>query len=440
MNAVPTHQALQAENEQLRQQLNEANDTIYAIRTGQIDALVVESNQGHELYTLATADQTYRVFIETMNEGALTLTGSGLIVYANSMFASMVGRPLSHVIGTDFGQFVSPACQEKWHRLLTDNWTDQHRIELYLLTPGGAPIPCLLSVTRQHQQEETSFSLILTDLTDQKKIETLLLLNNEQLQLANNALEESNNALNVSNDSLQQFAYVASHDLQEPLRKIQQFGGLLKSNFGPELGPEGADMVERMGVAAGRMSLLIKDLLHYSRLTTQQKPFDPVDLNLLVAEALDTLSMVVAETRAEVVVEPLPTVLGDVAQLRQLMQNLLSNALKFHQPNGVPQVQVRCQRLLAGELAPDRLAVINGVSGPEQPFYQISVTDNGIGFDEIYLERIFQVFQRLHAKQHYPGSGVGLAICRKVAYNHRGGITAHSQPGHGTTFLLYLPA
>lgn len=439
MSDVQSYKELLAENERLRSQLEEATETIQAIRTGQIDALVVEGEDGHELYTLRTADTTYRVIIETMNEGAVTLGAGGLIVYCNSTFAGLVNRPLSQVIGLPFYQFISAECLAECRELFTQEHVANRKAELLLIDSTNNRIPCLLSVTELTLDEGTSLSVIVTDLTTQKATQQLLRLNNDRLERSNLALAVSNNALNLSNDNLQQFAYVASHDLQEPLRKIQSFGDLLKTNYGPELGDTGMDMINRMGAAATRMSMLIKDLLDFSRLTTQQAPFKPVNLNELVAEILDDLSLAITESAAAVEATRLPVVRGDASQLQQLFQNLVSNALKFRTADVAPQVRISARTVLASAIPVAALTVPSEIK-PDQLFYEISVADNGIGFDEKYIDRIFQVFQRLHGKTSYVGSGVGLAICRKVVFNHQGGLTARSQPGHGATFVVYLPA
>jgi PAS domain S-box-containing protein len=260
----------------------------------------------------------------------------------------------------------------------------------------------------------------------------------EEVNLANQRLEEANLLLTRSNQNLEQFAYIASHDLQEPLRKVQQFGDLLINRYGESLG-EGRAHLERMQLAARRMSRLIKDLLAFSRISTSPAPTDSVALNEVIAVVLDNLAIAIGETNAELVVGELPMVHGDATQLEQLFQNLLSNALKFSRTDGSgtqqpPRVLVRARRVRATDL--------EGLPKPARPaaFYQcIDVIDNGIGFDEKYLDRIFQVFQRLHGKNEFAGTGVGLAICQKVVTNHGGLITARSLPGQGATFSVYLP-
>lgn len=256
----------------------------------------------------------------------------------------------------------------------------------------------------------------------------------ERVQQRTHELNEINKELERSNRNLEQFAYVASHDLQEPLRKIQSFGDILKNQYADQLGP-GADFINRMQSAATRMSILIKDLLLFSRLSTRQEPALPVDLNRIAARVLDDLSLTIEETGAQVTIGSLPTVLGDGSQLGQLFQNLLTNAIKFRRPNTAPHINIRSERValrdLPAHLKPARQA----------DWYEcIRVTDNGIGFENKYTDRIFQVFQRLHGKHEFAGTGIGLAICEKVALNHGGAITARSQPGEGATFLVYLPA
>ncbi|NEU70042.1 PAS domain-containing protein [Spirosoma agri] len=260
-----------------------------------------------------------------------------------------------------------------------------------------------------------------------------LMASNENTTAVNSALSESNLNLSRSNDNLEQFAYIASHDLQEPLRKIQQFGDLLQSQHGDQLG-EGMKYLERMQTAAARMSTLIRDLLTFSRIATQRDGSGPVSLQRVVAEVLITLDWTIQDVAAQIQVGSLPTVSGDETQLEQLFQNLLSNALKFRRVDTPPLIAIRATLINATDLPlgvkPDRLTA---------QYHRIDVMDNGVGFEEKYLDRIFQVFQRLHSKNEFTGTGIGLAICEKVVRNHGGAITATSQPGQGTTFIVYLP-
>ncbi|MGE5223200.1 MAG: sensor histidine kinase, partial [Omnitrophica WOR_2 bacterium] len=233
--------------------------------------------------------------------------------------------------------------------------------------------------------------------------------------------------LEHKNQDLQDFAYIASHDLQEPLRKIQAFGERLKTKYGEILAAEGQDYLQRMQSAAARMQTMINDLLAYSRVTTRAQAFKQVDLNRITTEVLADLETRITETSGRVEVEPLPEIQAEPTQMRQLMQNLIGNALKFHQPDIPPLI-----RISSKTISNDRYSGNGRI--------QITVEDNGIGFDEKYLNQIFQPFHRLHSRSEYEGSGIGLSICRKIVEHHGGRITARSQPGHGSTFIIILPS
>src|SRR5579862_5451080 len=222
---------------------------------------------------------------------------------------------------------------------------------------------------------------------------------NEQLMAANEELKGSSLRLERSNRELQDFASVASHDLQEPLRKVQAFGDRLKTGSGAALDAQGRDYLERMLSATKRMQSLIQDLLSFCRVTSYARLFLPVDLAQVAREVLSDLEVRIAETNASVEVGHLPTIDADALQMRQLLQNLIGNALKFHQKDKAPAVRLHSEITADGML-------------------RLMVQDQGIGFDEKYLDRIFTVFQRLHSRAEYAGTGVGLAICRKIAQRH----------------------
>ncbi len=245
------------------------------------------------------------------------------------------------------------------------------------------------------------------------------------------SLRQLNLDLQRSNQELQDFAYVASHDLQEPLRKIQSFGNLLYEEYAPILG-EGKEYIERMRLAATRMRILIEDLLTFSRVTTHAAPFSPVNLNSIAREVVDDLEVHIHATQGTVEIEDLPTIDGDPLQMRQLLQNLLGNALKFHRRDVPPVVKVRAELFTLSE---EELPSPSNVN----TWYRLFIEDNGIGFDEKYLDRIFTVFQRLHGKNVYEGTGIGLAVVRKIMERHAGTVTATSCIGQGSTFIITLP-
>ena len=244
-------------------------------------------------------------------------------------------------------------------------------------------------------------------------------------------LELANRNLTYANENLQQFAQVASHDLQEPLRKIMSFGDMLQGQFAQDLGESGSDIVARMQSAARRMSDLIRDVLIYSRSSTQRQLPKPVALTDILCDVQAEFQNSFDLADMAVNIGDLPTVRCDRVQLKQLFTNLFANALKFRTPNGSASLSVS-YRTLAGTVHP---ALLN----PAVTYYEINVADNGIGFDNRYVNQIFQIFQRLHSRQQYPGTGVGLAVCKRIVENHHGAITATAISGEGATFQVYLP-
>ncbi|GEM_PF-1007651 len=232
-------------------------------------------------------------------------------------------------------------------------------------------------------------------------------------------------ALEVSNKELQDFVFIASHDLQEPLRKIQSFGEFLKEEYGGKLEATGKDYLDRMRSAATRMQILINDLLTLTRVTTKAKPFVPVDLSVVLRDVLSDLEVRISEKNAKVDVGPLPTLEADATQMRQLFQNLIGNALKFQKTGVPPEIKVEAETLEG--------------SRPGERQYNLRVKDNGIGFDNKYADQIFKVFERLHGRDEYEGTGIGLAVCRKVVERHGGSISAEGIPGQGSVFTIVLP-
>lgn len=238
--------------------------------------------------------------------------------------------------------------------------------------------------------------------------------------------------LNRSNLELEEFAYVASHDLQEPLRKLSTFGERLRNRNGDQLSEEGIVYLNRMMASAESMRVLIDNLLEFSRVTRIQHPFEKADMSRLVREVLEELDLSIEDSHATIMLQHLPAIEVMPLQIKQLFSNLVTNALKFRQP-GIPlRVTIRSEKLTRTEKEKYKLRA-------GKIYYRFEVADNGIGFEEMYAERIFQLFQRLHGKAEYPGSGIGLAICRKIADNHHGLIMAESVPGKGATFSIILP-
>ncbi|HZG01010.1 MAG TPA: response regulator [Chitinophagales bacterium] len=254
----------------------------------------------------------------------------------------------------------------------------------------------------------------------------------ERVRLLNEQLLDNINQLRNTNDELERFAYVASHDLQEPLRKIMLFGGRLSSKYQTQLGDEGNGYIDRMVKASERMQTLIDNILTYSR-STVAGSFEETDMNKLVRDVLLDLDIYIAEKKAIIDVSELPTLQVIPSQMRQLMQNLLVNAIKFSKPGVAPAVRVFAETATGMHLA--------GVKAEQydDAFCNLYIKDNGIGFEQHYAEQIFTSFKRLHSYERYEGSGLGLSICKKIVEKHRGYISASGRVDEGATFMVSLP-
>lgn len=322
--------------------------------------------------------------------------------------AEVLGRPLSILATPDhLSEFFDIG--EK----VRDGEIVRH-LETVRVRKDGTNIDVSLTVSpiRDSSGRITGSSGIARDITERKRAEE--------------ELKEFASKLERSNRELEEFAYIASHDLQEPLRKIIAFGDRLKVKLASSLGEEGMDYLDRMQSAARRMQTLINDLLAFSRVTTKGRPFVPVRLSEVAKNVVSDLEVTTERTDGRVEIDALPDIEADASQMHQLFQNLIANALKFHRSDHPPVV-----RVTGGLLTPR--------DGIQDQVCQIVVEDNGIGFDEKYLDRIFTVFQRLHGRSEFEGTGIGLAICRKIAERHGGHITAKSAPGAGASFIVTLP-
>jgi len=254
-------------------------------------------------------------------------------------------------------------------------------------------------------------------------------------KLYENRLEKYTEELQRSNEDLEQFAYVASHDLQEPLRKIRAFGDRLAAKFGNKLEGQGVDYIQRMQSAAARMQILIEDLLSFSRVSRVVALPEVLDMAPLLRGVIDDLDAQVRREEAAVRVGIVPAIRGDKTQMKRLFQNIISNGIKFHKPDEKPVVEIRGHK--------EKSTVLNarfGLSLADPEYVIVTVKDNGIGFDEKYTEKIFTLFHRLHGRNEYEGTGIGLSICRKIVNNHKGFITAHSTENVGSEFIIILPA
>jgi light-regulated signal transduction histidine kinase (bacteriophytochrome) len=256
-----------------------------------------------------------------------------------------------------------------------------------------------------------------------------------ELEHANEALIRSNKELARSNTNLEEFAHAASHDMKEPIRKILTFSDRLRKSLETRMTDTEKHLFDRVESATQRMGLLVDDLLEFSHVSDRPLEKEEVDLKLRLDLALADLELLMEEKKAQVMVNELPIIKGYSRQLQQLFHNLIGNALKYSRQDQPPVVTISSQ-VVSGQAFPAKILPDQA----EQRFHLIEVKDNGIGFEPEYAERIFGMFQRLHGKAEYPGTGVGLSIARKVVDNHDGYIWAESQPGEGATFKVLLPA
>ncbi|MDQ0107948.1 signal transduction histidine kinase [Chitinophaga terrae (ex Kim and Jung 2007)] len=287
-----------------------------------------------------------------------------------------------------------------------------------------------LELKQMHQslKEETEVRKLAQEalIAHQQQVNEML---EQKVRERTEELRRINKSLEASNHDLQQFASVASHDLKEPLRKIQLFGAILKDRFLHE-DPNAMSYMERIVGSSERMAKLINDLLNYSRLSVESI-YEPTDFNVLINEILSDLELMISEKDARITVEKIPQIEAAAGQMRQVFQNIISNALKFSKPGVAPEIRIQAERVT--DLNPTSATYENG------RYCRIVISDNGIGFNEKYLSKIFTIFQRLHNADMYEGTGIGLAIAKKVIDKHGGIITAKSQEGVGTSFIIVLP-
>ncbi|KAA6438464.1 PAS domain S-box protein [Dyadobacter flavalbus] len=397
---------------------------------------------------LRKSEQQLSAIVNQAMTGLARGNNDGTLTFVNQRYCQMLGYDASEILGRKMQDLTHPDDKERNVELYMNlvRTGEPFNIEKRYIHKNGTAfwVHNSVSALRDSDGSINQLLAVCTDITDRKHAESALKASEQkyrQLTIQLEArveertrqLESMVTNLKQSNDNLQQFAFIASHDLQEPLRKIQQFGDRLKAAYANSE-KNGILYLERMLSAAGRMSTLINDLLNFSHVSTQVSHTALVPLDDLVKDVLITLEFTINEQKAQVYTGALPTIAGDASQLNQLFQNLISNALKFHRPGIPPVVEIKAGQVSASEL-PDWARSSTSASS----YHKIEVTDNGIGFDEQYLDRIFKMFQRLHSKSEFEGTGIGLAICEKVVVNHGGAIFAHSSPGQGSTFIIFLP-
>ncbi len=362
------------------------------------------------LESLAHSEERFRTVVETANDAIISVDSRGNVVYwnkaAENIFGyaaqEVVGEPLSLIIPERFRGAHENALQEVVST--SNSLPPRGTVEVAGLRKDGEEFPAGLSIAAWETREGRFFTGILRDITVRKR--------------AQEALQSTLAELERSNAELQQFAYVASHDLQEPLRMVSSYVQLLDRRYKDKLDSDAAEFMGYAVDGAQHMRRLINGLLQYSRVGTHGKAFEVVSCETVLDRTLTNLRILLAESGAQVTRDPLPTVNADFTQLLQLFQNLIDNACKFRDDDP-PQIHISARQA--------------------HNQWLFSVRDNGIGIDPEYAERIFIIFQRLHNREEFPGTGIGLAICKKIVERHGGKIWVESEPGAGTTFCFTIP-
>lgn len=609
MDILEKTKKLKNENKKLQQQLLVAKESIGLIKAGKVDALVIPDKKGIKVYIETTADQTYRVLIEKMHEGAVTLNDDGTVLFCNANFASMVNLPLQKIIGSIFIKYIDDSFKERFGTSIKRGKEKPVKEEIKMKTTDGKTLPVLMSINTLLVDADFILSIILTDLTIQnknqeklkvrtsqleqknhdlksanielafqykekekraaelriinkklafqneekerrnveisrffqhategilvaneqgeiikinlsaeklfgyekneligkkieklvpirfskvhvaqrndfnrhphvrsmgtglelfgikkdgtefpveislnpystskgnfvisyiiditirKKAEAVIIEKTKALEQSNIAIEKKNLSLEKINKELEAFTFLASHDLQEPMRKIKNFASVLLKEEEQQLSDEGKNYLRRMYRTANGMQDLIENLLKYSRTKTAERKFEKIDLSIIIDEVKKDFEELILYKRAVIEVSNLGELNIIRFQFRQLIQNLIDNSLKFSKPGIRPHIKIKSKIVQGIKLKNEKLS-------PEINYCHITYSDNGIGFDPQYNERIFEILQRLHSKEKYKGTGIGLATCKRIVENHNGIITATGKLNKGARFDIYLP-
>ncbi|ANE51446.1 sensor histidine kinase [Flavisolibacter tropicus] len=377
-------------------------------------------NDAHQ--QLKAAHTELHLTLNSIPQIAFTATPDGQLDFVNQFWYQYSTSPISFPDTPE----NEPSLEEIWQAALTKGNFYEQKVRIRKLTNQAYRFHLFRVTPVKENNTLIKWTGVFVDIHDQHEINELL---EEKIKERTKELVEANKSLEESNADLQQFASIASHDLKEPLRKIHLFGSLMKEQLADK------DKIEKylskILYASDRMNRLVNDVLSFSRLSEIDR-FVHTDLNQIAQEVLVDLELMIQEKEAQIHLDPLPHIEAIPGLIRQVFQNMISNALKFAKEDQTPVLHIHCQQV--STLQADSPESNNGA------FYRLVFSDNGIGFEEKYTQRIFSLFQRLNAQSQYEGTGIGLSIAKKIVEKHHGLITAHSQPGEGANFIVVLPA
>jgi two-component system CheB/CheR fusion protein len=426
---VSSNEELQSINEELetsKEEVESANEELMTIN----QELLVRNEQ------LAEANEYAEAFFYTIREAVLVLDRELRVKTANHAFYNIFKAKKEDVEGRFFyelgnRQWDIPKLRDLLENIIPRN-SQFNNYEVKHNFPEIGEKTMLLNGRRIFQkiQHQQLILLAIEDISAHKQIQHEL---EKRVRERTADLLQTNRELERSNSELKQFAYVASHDLQEPLRKIMTFSDRLHHQFSAQLPEKGRDFIEKITSSTQRMSKLINDLLNFSKTSPQNEPFTKTELNNIIKNVLTDFEEIIKEKQAAINIGPLPVMQAIPVQMEQLFHNLISNALKFTHKKRKPVISITTRPFDQNQLV--RFPRLN----PNSTYCEIIVQDNGIGFNEAYAEQIFIIFQRLYDNKDFPGTGIGLALCRKIVNNHNGELYAISKENKGAAFHIILP-